>query len=815
MSSGNFKDLTPDNNYASVELTGDSIVLPPDAEDVILVVEGDSSISGTVNVELEHSNDNVNFTTAKNKPVGAGAASTYTLSAFSQVLEGGSITVNLSTTGVDEGILIPYTITGIQAADLTSGSLTGNIEVGATGSGSVVLQPVEDFVAESETMTVTIGSSSNTLDSIDIDILDTTYAITPVSSSVNEGSTLVFNVATTNVADGTTLYFTIDHGTTEAADFVAESGSFTITSNAGSFSVQTVADVTTEGSQTFTTQVRVGSVSGTVAATSSTITINDTSLSESVGNEFFLNGESTNTTQDDFKLTATNKSLVPTYGGTTFPNPGGDAFSFSFWFKTQTSSASSQIVIWAMNSSTTGIGISLKAINGSTPRIAMDVCSSLSNRVIANQSIPASTVNDWNHYTFVMHSGSMTSTNLPLVSVNGGTLTMMTLGNSAGTLSQTTLATLSIGTTMFSGISYSSTTGSSVTRDTSHTIDVDELAFYSKRLSQSESDAVYNSGDWHNLDDLAASYNLVRYFRMGDGTNDNVAASEVHDIKNASDKIEKNVAGSHGVAQLTMNDAPYHSPTNEYYLGGQAQTTQQDDYSINGSEKSLFPSKGGGSNYFPAIDDEWSLSFWFKGNINPGNYVPIFQMVDSNNTQIKMFNGTLSFNASSNARSCTLSYTKSNVFNGKWTHIVITKSTSDISSSSIKLYANGSEKGLNGSSSLLASDFEDKTISKTTFAGALVSAVSGNFLSRSSHKIDIDQIRSWDVELTSTQVTELYNSGAPKSTSDLNFASNIDAEFLCGDGSNDDVDNNKTYDEQDSSRYIEKVGTGTFGISEH
>lgn len=75
MSSDNFKDLTPDDNYASVELTGDSIVLPPDAEDVILVVEGDSSISGTVNVEIEHSNDNVNFTTAKNKPLTTGAGS--------------------------------------------------------------------------------------------------------------------------------------------------------------------------------------------------------------------------------------------------------------------------------------------------------------------------------------------------------------------------------------------------------------------------------------------------------------------------------------------------------------------------------------------------------------------------------------------------------------------------------------------------------------------------------------------------------------------------------------------------------------------
>ena len=97
MSSGNYKDLTPDDNYASVDLTGDSIALPPDAEDIILVVEGDSSISGTVNVELEHSNDNVNFTTAKNKPLstGAGAPSAPTIEAYFSRMPNPRVTAGL------------------------------------------------------------------------------------------------------------------------------------------------------------------------------------------------------------------------------------------------------------------------------------------------------------------------------------------------------------------------------------------------------------------------------------------------------------------------------------------------------------------------------------------------------------------------------------------------------------------------------------------------------------------------------------------------------------------------------------------------
>jgi len=106
-------------------------------------------------------------------------------------------------------------------------------------------------------------------------ILDTgpTYAISPAAGSVNEGSSLTFNVTTTGVGDGTVLYWTLS----VATDFATTSGSFTITSNAGSFSVTPTADTTTEGAETFTASVRTGSTSGTIVATSTSVTINDTS----------------------------------------------------------------------------------------------------------------------------------------------------------------------------------------------------------------------------------------------------------------------------------------------------------------------------------------------------------------------------------------------------------------------------------------------------------------------------------------------------------------------------------------------------------
>ena len=101
------------------------------------------------------------------------------------------------------------------------------------------------------------------------------YHIRANSLSVNEGSSIQFNVDTFGVADSTTLYWTVQ---TNAGDFATSSGSFNISTSAGAFSVTPTADSTTEGAETFTVAVRTGSTSGTIVATSAPITINDTSI---------------------------------------------------------------------------------------------------------------------------------------------------------------------------------------------------------------------------------------------------------------------------------------------------------------------------------------------------------------------------------------------------------------------------------------------------------------------------------------------------------------------------------------------------------
>jgi hypothetical protein len=79
-------------------------------------------------------------------------------------------------------------------------------------------------------------------------------------------------VSGTNIVNGT-YYWNV----TNTGDFGTSSGSFTITSNSGSFSVSPTADSSTEGSETFVASIWSGSVGGTFLASTGSITINDTS----------------------------------------------------------------------------------------------------------------------------------------------------------------------------------------------------------------------------------------------------------------------------------------------------------------------------------------------------------------------------------------------------------------------------------------------------------------------------------------------------------------------------------------------------------
>lgn len=64
-------------------------------------------------------------------------------------IEGATVVVTLTTIGVDDGTLVPYTITGVQAADIQGGSLVGNFNV-VSGTATATFTFLQDTVTEED-----------------------------------------------------------------------------------------------------------------------------------------------------------------------------------------------------------------------------------------------------------------------------------------------------------------------------------------------------------------------------------------------------------------------------------------------------------------------------------------------------------------------------------------------------------------------------------------------------------------------------------------------------------------------------------------
>lgn len=210
------------------------------------------------------------------------------------VNEGSSVTASVSTANFGSGTLY-WRIVGdgtgtINASDIAT-AMSGSVSVsGNTGSFQITTN-TDSLVEGNETFVVQLrtGSTSGPIVSISnsVTIVDTTvvpdpdpiYAISASPGVVDEGDSVSVGVATNNFGTGT-LYWTIasvNQGLINANDISPLSGSVSITNDNGSFSVATIADSVTEGIEAFVFELRTGSTSGPVVATSNQVTINDTS----------------------------------------------------------------------------------------------------------------------------------------------------------------------------------------------------------------------------------------------------------------------------------------------------------------------------------------------------------------------------------------------------------------------------------------------------------------------------------------------------------------------------------------------------------
>lgn len=195
--------------------------------------------------------------------------------------------------GMNEGASATYTVNNLgpagtyywtvlnnSTADADFSAVSGSFTTSTlNGSGSFSITAVSDFLTEGpqyyqvEIRTGSISGpvilTSNAQTVTDTSI--TNYAVSATPTSFNEGAGTV--VTFTGAPNGT-YFWTVLNGTTTNADFTATSGSFTSTSGTGSFSVTAATLGGAEVAETFSVQVRTVSTSGTVVATTGTLTIN-------------------------------------------------------------------------------------------------------------------------------------------------------------------------------------------------------------------------------------------------------------------------------------------------------------------------------------------------------------------------------------------------------------------------------------------------------------------------------------------------------------------------------------------------------------
>ena len=209
----------------------------------------------------------------------------------SNVNEGGTVVFNLSTTLITNGTSIPYTITGITADDLSAGSLTGNFNINNdNATASITLANDFSLYEGQEIATLSLNNGKA---SIAVTINDTsiqTFVITSSVSNADEGSPVTFTLNTTGVSSGTLIPYTIFGITQNDLSAGSVTGNFTLANRSivntcsATTSITLANDNLTEGAETATVSLNNGQAS-------TSVTINDTSLTNANYTLKSLNGQ--------------------------------------------------------------------------------------------------------------------------------------------------------------------------------------------------------------------------------------------------------------------------------------------------------------------------------------------------------------------------------------------------------------------------------------------------------------------------------------------------------------------------------------------
>ena len=171
----------------------------------------------------------------------------------------------------------------INASHTEFGQTGGTVGIGtttATGRDAGISTATATLIYIPDTgIQVWTGYSWRTIESTSA----VTYTMTQDQTARDEGETVTFTINTNGLPNGYVLYWTTKtvSGTINAADFSDGATQGTVTLNAGGQGsiARTIAnDANTEGTESFTIELREGSNTGEIVAEGNTVTISDTSL---------------------------------------------------------------------------------------------------------------------------------------------------------------------------------------------------------------------------------------------------------------------------------------------------------------------------------------------------------------------------------------------------------------------------------------------------------------------------------------------------------------------------------------------------------
>lgn len=264
---------------------------------------------------------------------------------------------------------------------------------------------------------------------------------------------------------------------------------------------------------------------------------------------------------------------------------------------------------------------------------------------------------------------------------------------------------------------------------------IDEVAFFNSALSASDVSSIYNSGTPADISSLSP----VGWWRMGD--NDGATGTTITNQGSAS-----SIDGTLTNGPTFSTDVPV-----EIFSRFSVSFDGSDDY-MSIPDADIF-SLGNGS----GTDNAFSISAWFNADSIGTNYIATKDSNSNREWAFRTVSSQLHFFAFGTGGGYIGRKYSTNLSNGQWYHAVVTYDASK-ASSGIKLYLNGTRVD---DANYASGTF---TASKNTSSEVRVSALQVNN-TYSAGKVD--ELSFFNTELSSSDVTAIYNSGVPNDISSL------------------------------------------------